>query len=105
MDLGWILGTTGLTLRTHWVPSGYVGAAGVILGTFRLHFGRTCELLDSILRSLVVTLDALGSKMDAAIDQVDGAKTYEDCCSLVVLGGWRVILEAWRSSWLRCWHT
>ena len=39
------------------------------------------------------------SKMDAAGDQADIAKTYENHWFLVVLGGWRGIWEAWRGIW------
>ena len=45
------------------------------------------------------------SKTDAAGNQADIAKTYEYLWFSMVLEGWRVILEAWRSSGLSCWHT
>ena len=45
------------------------------------------------------------SKMDAAGDQADIAKTNENHWFSRVWGGWRVIVEAWGSSGPRCWHT
>ena len=45
------------------------------------------------------------SKMDAAGNQADIAKTIETLWFLEVLEGCRVIQEAWRSSGERCWHT
>ena len=44
------------------------------------------------------------SKTDAAGDQADIAKTYEHNWFSMVLAGIRVIWEAWRRSWLNCWH-
>ncbi len=43
------------------------------------------------------------SKMDTTSDLADIAKTYENLRFFVVLEGWRLTLEAWRSSWLSCW--
>ena len=57
---GWILGIPGLTMGAHWVPLGYIGAAGIAFGNCKLYFGRAWEFFDSILRSLGVTLDASG---------------------------------------------
>ena len=45
------------------------------------------------------------SKMNAAGDQADIAKTIENNSLSLVFEVWRVILEAWRSSGLSCWHT
>ena len=45
-------------MGTHWVPLGYIGAAGVTSGACRLLFGRSLELHDSILKPVGVTLDA-----------------------------------------------
>ena len=45
------------------------------------------------------------SKMDAAGDKADIAKTIEHHQFSGVLEGWRMILGAWRSSRLSCWHT
>ena len=44
------------------------------------------------------------SKIDAAGNQADIAKTNEKQTFSKVLEGWRVILEAWRSSGLSSWH-
>jgi len=43
------------------------------------------------------------SKIDTTSDLADIAKTYENLWFLMVLEGWRLTLEAWRSSWLSCW--
>ena len=43
------------------------------------------------------------SKIDTTSDLADIAKTYEHLWFLMVLEGWRLTLEAWRSSWLSCW--
>ena len=45
------------------------------------------------------------SKMDAAGDKADIAKTIENHWFSLVLEGWRVILEVWRSSGLGFWRT
>ena len=45
------------------------------------------------------------SKIDAAGDRADIAKTYENSKFSMVLEGWKVILEAWSSSGSSCWHT
>ena len=92
-------------MGAHWVPLDYIGAAGVTRGACRLHFGMAWELLESVLRSLGVTLGPWASKMDAAGDHADIAKTYENRWFSMVLAGWRVIWEAWRRSWLSCWRT
>ena len=99
---GWILGTPGLTMGAHWVLLDYIVAAGVTFGACKLHFGRSWELLDSILSSLG---GPGASKMYAAGDLADIAKTHENHCFSMVLKGWRVNLEAWTSSGLSCWHT
>ena len=43
------------------------------------------------------------SKMDTMSDLADIAKTYDNLWYLMVLEGWRLTLEAWRSSWLSSW--
>ena len=45
------------------------------------------------------------SKIDAAGNQADIAKTIEHHWFSEVLEGWRVILEAWRSSGFCFWYT
>ena len=44
-------------------------------------------------------------KIDAAGDQADIAKTYGNLWLSMLSQGWRVILEACRSSGLSCWYT
>ena len=45
------------------------------------------------------------SEMDAAGDQADIAKTYENRWFSMVLEGLKMILEVWRGSGVSCWHT
>ena len=104
---------------------------GLWMGLWRLlgsdwaqigHHGSKLEYWESLLVPPGCTLGGLGSslmafgghlvplwvpqasKMDAVGNQADIAKTIENYRFSKVLEGWRVILEAWRSSGFSCWH-
>jgi hypothetical protein len=71
--------------------------------------GQTLGELGGSLIIFGVTLVSIwrtrASKIDAAGDQADIAKTYENHRFSMVFEVWGVILEAWRSSEFGFWHT
>ena len=102
---GWLIGTPGFTVGTHWLPLGDIGDAGSPLVLAASSLGWLGSSLTPLGGHLVTLWLPGASKMNAASDQADIAKTCENHCFSMVLDGWRVIVEDWRSSGLSCWHT